>query len=223
MEYLAGNGYCTVPLTEALKILTGRRTSHVAKPVVITFDDGYRDFRTHAFPVLAKYRFTANMFLPTAYIGDRRSDFNGAECLTWAEVRELRTAGIEFGSHTVTHTRLRDLTLAEVESELRRSKETIENRLGVPVSCFSYPYAFPETLRSFVAALRSALVRCDYRVGVSTVIGVSTPSDDRFFLRRLPINSLDDLSLFRAKLDGGYDWLRNLQRLKKSFDRARRP
>jgi peptidoglycan/xylan/chitin deacetylase (PgdA/CDA1 family) len=218
MGYLAGNGYRAVALTDALSLLTGRQAPQAAKPVVITFDDGYRDFHTHAFPILAQHQFTANVFLPTAYIGDRRKNFNGAECLTWAEVRELHAAGVEFGSHTVTHTRLRELALADVEGELRRSKETIEDKLGAPVSCFSYPYAFPETLRSFVAALRNTLMRCEYRVGVSTLVGAATPADDRFFLRRLPVNSLDDLALFRAKLEGGYDWLRGLQRLKKSLD-----
>jgi peptidoglycan/xylan/chitin deacetylase (PgdA/CDA1 family) len=220
MQYLRDNGYTAVRLTEALDLITTGCAPQAVRPVVITFDDGFRDFYTHAFPILARHRFPANMFLPTAFIGDHRSSFNGAACLTWDEVRELHAAGMEFGSHTVTHRRLRELPPADVEGELCRSKETIEDRLGAPVDCFSYPYAFPETLRSFVATLRNTLVRYEYRVGVSTIIGAATHSNDRFFLPRLPVNSLDDLPLFRAKLEGGYDWLHGLQRLKKTLNRV---
>jgi peptidoglycan/xylan/chitin deacetylase (PgdA/CDA1 family) len=221
MEFLAANGYTAVSLTKVLDLLSGGTATRITKPVVITFDDGFRDFHTHAFPVLAKHRFTANMFLPTAFVSDRRSKFNGAECLTWSEVRELRGAGVEFGSHTMTHPRLRDLSIPEVEKELRCSKETIEDKLGVAISSFSYPYAFPETLPQFVGELRQVLLRCDYGVGVSTVIGAATAADDRYFLRRLPVNSADDLALFQAKLEGGYDWLHGFQLMKKRFAGAR--
>jgi peptidoglycan/xylan/chitin deacetylase (PgdA/CDA1 family) len=132
----------------------------------------------------------------------------------------LNTAGIEFGSHTVTHPKLKELGPAAVEEELRRSKETIEDKLGAEAASFSYPFAFPETMRPFVAAIKDTLLQCGYKIGVSTAIGAATAADDRFFLPRLPVNLSDDLRLFRAKLEGGYDWLYNLQRLKKSFDTA---
>ena len=210
MGFLSQNGYSAIRLTQAM-------STPASKPVVITFDDGYRDFYTQAYPILTKFGFTANMFLPTGYIGNKRSKFNDIECLTWNEVRELNAAGIEFGSHTVTHPKLKELGSDEVEQELRRSKETIEDKLGTDVASFSYPFAFPEAMRSFVGKLRDTLSRCEYRVGVSTVIGTATPADDPFFLRRLPVNVSDDLPLFRAKLEGGYDWLHSVQRLKKSL------
>ena len=86
--------------------------------VALTFDDGYRDFYTHTFPILARFQYTATMYLPTAYIGDQPRAFNGKPCLSWAEVKELHAAGIEFGSHTVTHPQLRDLPAAAVERGL---------------------------------------------------------------------------------------------------------
>jgi peptidoglycan/xylan/chitin deacetylase (PgdA/CDA1 family) len=216
MQFLSDNGYSTIRLSQAMNLATQCQPKG-SRPVVITFDDGFRDFYTEAFPVLERHRFTANMFLPTAYVGERRSSFNSTECLTWSEVRELDAAGIEFGSHTVTHPQLRDLGAEEVDYELRYSKETIEDKIGKQVACFSYPYAFPETVKPFVGKLRDTLARCGYRLGVSTVIGSAKPADDLLFLRRLPVNSSDDMPLFRAKLEGGYDWLHGVQRLKKAL------
>lgn len=215
MRYLSELGYEAIRLSEAAEFLAQRRPGTV-KPVVITFDDGYRDFYTRAFPVLATYGFTANVFLPTAYIAESRASFLGMECMNWSEVRELDAAGIEFGSHTVNHPKLKDLHPEAVDQEVLRSKATIEDKLGRAVSTFSYPYAFPETNRPFVERLRATLIRSGYQTGVSTVIGTAGPSQDRFFLPRLPVNTADDLILFKAKLDGGYDWLHGLQRLKKA-------
>ena len=59
--------------------------------MVITFDDGYRDFYRQAFPVLNQYGFSATVFLPTAHVGERAVAFKGKECLTWGQVRELQS------------------------------------------------------------------------------------------------------------------------------------
>jgi peptidoglycan/xylan/chitin deacetylase (PgdA/CDA1 family) len=217
MGFLSESGYTAVRLSQALDILMHHR-SDIVKPVVITFDDGYHDFYTLAVPILARYGFSANMFLPTGYISDCCKSFDGTERLTWQTINELAAADIEFGSHTVTHPELKTLGFRDIEQELRRSKETIEDKLGRQVTSFSYPFAFPETLQPFVDRFRDTLIRCDYRVGVSTIIGTASPTDDCFFLRRLPVNSCDDRALFAAKLEGGYDWLHGLQRLKKRFD-----
>lgn len=214
MRYLKDRGYMTVGVADALEYIDGKKES-ASQPVVITFDDGYQDFYTHAWPVLAAHGFTATMFLATAYIGGERLRLNGNDCMNWDEVRELNRAGVEFGSHTATHPKLIELGPREIELELRSSRETIEDKLGRIVRSFAYPYAFPESASTFVACLRRILQKCAYQIGVSTVIGRATKVDDPLFLRRLPMNSSDDTALFRAKLEGGYDWLRALQRMKK--------
>lgn len=215
MEFLKQDAYTPVRLSDVPRLLADRATA--AKPVVITFDDGYRNFYTEAYPVLAKYGFTASMFLPTAYISDDRRSFNGIACLSWKEVRELNAAGIEFGSHTVTHPKLKDLQIEEVEREVIESKEEMEHQMGSEVRCFSYPFAFPELRRSFVSNLREVLCRSGYESGVSTIIGTTDRNDDPFFMRRLPVNTADDRHLLRAKLEGGYNWLHRIQRWKKAL------
>ena len=105
VEFLHQNGYKTVTLSDAIGRMQTWQASE--QTVVITFDDGYRDFYTEAFPVLNRHSYSATVFLPTAYIGESPRKFNGRECLTWSQVRELKTAGIDFGSHTVTHPQLK--------------------------------------------------------------------------------------------------------------------
>ena len=214
MVILRDNGYDAVTLDQGWSMLT-KGIPPERRPVVLTFDDGFRDFYTNAFPVLDRFGFRATMFLPTAFIGRAAQEFKHRTCLTWNEVRELHKSGVEFGSHTVSHPQLRSLTLAEIESELARSKDTLEQKLGEAVRSFSYPYAFPEADWEFRSAIRGLLASTGYQQGVSTIIGTASLKHDSFFLPRLPVNSHDHMRLFRAKLEGSYDWLHAAQYLSK--------
>jgi peptidoglycan/xylan/chitin deacetylase (PgdA/CDA1 family) len=220
IHYLHGNGYCTVSLAEAVSGLGGQSPAADAqvagkqgadKQVVITFDDGYQDFYRHAFPVLSQCGFSATVFLPTAYIGESPISFKGRDCLTWTEVRELNQHGIRFGSHTVTHPQLRELSCAAVKDEISGSKKTIEEKLGGEVDSFAYPYAFPQTDTDFRNMLRDLLLQAGYRNGVCTIVGSARSRSDPFFMERLPVNSCDDGALFQAKLAGAYDWIAKFQ------------
>lgn len=210
MKFLHENNYSAINLDEVVKYVESGGLP-TGKPVVITFDDGFQDFYTIAFPILQRYGFAATVFLPTGYIHRRAQSFRGKECLTWNQVRELHKLGVNFGSHTVTHPQLRFEEANTIEHELRVSKEVIENELGTSIDSFSYPFAFPEVNFDFRQRLKSILEANAYRNGVSTILGTVTRADDKFFLKRLPVNSWDDPSLFSAKLEGAYDWLHQAQ------------
>jgi peptidoglycan/xylan/chitin deacetylase (PgdA/CDA1 family) len=222
MALLADRGYQVIGLEEAVKLLhqeNVERQSMPTRPVVITFDDGFRDFYTHAYPILQKYGFTATMFLPTGFISNDRKRFKEKLCLSWNEVRELHQKGISFGSHTITHPQLKTLPGEHVQREVKESKEIIENELGSAIESFSYPYAFPEEDNQFKIFLRDALRSCGYQYGVSTILGIASRTQNQFFLRRIPANSYDDMPLFKAKLKGAYDWLHKPQYLTKMIKR----
>jgi len=210
MKWLHDAGYLTLSLSELLEVF--EKGLIPAKSVVITFDDGYRDFYTDAFTYLQRYGFTATIFLATNRIQDTPVRIDGADYLTWSEVLELDAKGIEFGSHTVSHADLRSLGPEEINYELGFSKETIEDRLCKPVKLFAYPFAFPEEDQDFTRFLSGILQNQGFDLGVSTVIGCASKTDNRFFLPRLPVNSWDDVRLFQAKLEGCYDWLHGPQR-----------
>jgi peptidoglycan/xylan/chitin deacetylase (PgdA/CDA1 family) len=216
MHYLAAAGYKTLDLMQVVARLQNDRPFG-EKTVVITFDDGFKDFYIHGFPILKEHGFDATVFLPTAFIAAARRSFKGTECLAWHEVRELRKAGITFGSHTVNHPELIELPFPEIERELRDSKIELEQQLGEPVTTFAYPYAFPQRNRRFAQAFKDLLVQSGYACCVTTELGRVKPGDDPYRLKRLPANSLDDPALFRAKLEGGYDWLAAPQALIKKF------
>jgi peptidoglycan/xylan/chitin deacetylase (PgdA/CDA1 family) len=218
MKHLSDHGYRTINLAQAAKFL--QNGPPMTKCAVITFDDGYTDFYRHAFPILSRYNFSATVFVPTAYIGTQPIRFKGKDCLTWIEIRELKNHGIDFGSHTVTHPQLSSLDASSVKSEIVNSKQTLEENMGGSVDSFAYPYAFPEENASFVRLVRETLIDAGYHQGVSTRIGTARAQEDCYFLRRLPMNSLDDRPLFDAKLQGGYDWLSTLQYTSK-FIRAK--
>ena len=217
LRLLRDNGYITLTLGAAVNALA--KGSIDGRQVVLTFDDGYRDFYSEAFPVLRKYGFVATVFVITGATGAHRKQFKQHDCLTWDEIRELHAYGISIGSHTVTHCELRSLGPSELDYEITKSKDDIEKAISTPVQSFSYPYAFPEQDRGFRDRLRDLLKQRGYRYGVSTILGTSRPGADPFCLPRLPVNSWDDADLFRAKLEGAYDWLRFPQRMYKTVKR----
>jgi len=220
MQWLKSNGFKGVTLSAGLSWLDSNHAPDSARQVAITFDDGFSDFYTHAFPILRQHGFSATMYLPTAFIGSERRSFKSRECLTWAEVKELHRAGIEFGSHTVHHPELVDLPWPGVRSEIADSKAQIETELGAPVKAFAYPYAFPQTRRDFVEQFKDLLMTTGYETSVTTQIGRHRPDADLMQIKRLPVNSEDDPRLFQAKLDGGYDWLALPQSFSKSVRRC---
>lgn len=219
--------------------------SSTRHPVALTFDDGFQDFYTHAFPVLQRHGFAATMYLPTGFITDHGpqttdhglktrdqgpgtkhheprtapSAFVGRDFLSWDQVRELHHKGIEFGSHTVSHPRLVDLSWESIALELRTSHLELQSRLGSPVTAFAYPYAFPQANDAFVGRLRELLRETGYVTNVTTQVGRVRVADDPFQLKRLPVNDADDRALFLAKLDGAYDWLGHCQALAKRCQR----
>jgi peptidoglycan/xylan/chitin deacetylase (PgdA/CDA1 family) len=220
MRFLREQGYRAVHLEEAWKLLA--KDHWDSRYVVLTFDDGYRDFLTTAYPIMAEVGYTAALFVPSGLIQDERAHFLQRECLTWGEIRELHANGIEIGSHSVTHRELKFLGTSELESEVADSKRTIEDKIGHSIGSFSYPFAFPESQVEFSRTLRDLLEKHGYQNGVTTILGSSSRDSDRFFLPRLPANSSDDIPLFRAKLEGHYDWLHAAQYLAKRVRRSAR-
>jgi peptidoglycan/xylan/chitin deacetylase (PgdA/CDA1 family) len=206
MRLLHEGGYQVVGIEKGLDIFR-QHGIKTRKLVVLTFDDGFRDFYTQALPVLGKYGFGATMYVPTSFIGESPLNFRGKDCMTWAEVRECRKAGIEFGSHTVTHPKLYELSEENIRRELEESKSELEIKLGEPVNSFAYPFAFPGGDAGFVTRFKSLLRAAGYHSNVTTRLGRVRPGDCPFTLRRLPVNSEDDAALFMAKIQGSYDWL----------------
>jgi peptidoglycan/xylan/chitin deacetylase (PgdA/CDA1 family) len=214
MEYLVREGYRTVDLEEAFQITAGQR--YFSKVVAITFDDGYFDFYSSAFPVLLGCGFTATVFAVPEF-AQRCEDMSHRVYMNWEEMREIHTNGMRIGSHTMTHADLCQLAPERIDRELDLSRRALEDNLGCKVPFFSYPYSFPEHDRRFVQLMRNRLEANGYRVAVSTILGTARDGSDRYLLPRLPLNAHDDPRLFAAKLEGAYDWMHVAQSTYKLF------
>ncbi len=206
MRWLRQAGYRTISLTE---LMNGFETTQdLSKTVVLTFDDGYQDFFTDAFPILKQCGFMATVFLATDRIRDESVRVEGADYLTWNEVRELQAEGITFGSHSVTHPDLRSLGPEQIDYELGYSKETIEQRIGAPGRTLSLIHShFRKKTVTLSGIWRTRwktwairMVFLQRSAGPSQKTCVSSFHD-------LSVNSWDDLELLKAKVEGGYDWL----------------
>lgn len=211
MQMLADMGYRGVSMENAPHFSSGE----AAQRVVITFDDGYADFYDEALPILARHGFTATVYVISGLTGNQRLTKNGKSFMSWGEVRELSRYGVQVGSHTVTHGHLSGASDLQLNYELRASKEAIEDQIGRPVDSFSYPYAFPEHDKQYIKRVRECLHTYGYKNAVSTIVGSANNATDPFLLPRLPVNTSDDQSFLRAKLNGGYEWVHTLQYAKK--------
>jgi peptidoglycan/xylan/chitin deacetylase (PgdA/CDA1 family) len=164
--------------------------------VVITFDDGYRDFHEVALPVLVRHRVPAVLYAATGLVGAPEL---GRDALGWDHLEEAVSTGlVTVGSHTHSHVHLGGASRAVAEEEMRRSKELIEDRLGVPCRHFAYPFAVgspvaEESARSLFA---------------SAALGWGTNRRgriDRHRLQRTPVLRSDGMFFFRAKVRGRLD------------------
>jgi peptidoglycan/xylan/chitin deacetylase (PgdA/CDA1 family) len=151
-------------LDDAVFRLERKMESH--RPlVVITFDDGFDNFRTHAWPILDELQLPATLYVPVGFLdrtsGTPLSGADGLEPLTWAALRELAAdPRITIGSHSWSHRDVRQIEIRELRSDLRRSRERLEHETGKPVEHFCYPQAkWSRTAEKEVqAAYRTAVV-----------------------------------------------------------------
>jgi len=209
MAYLVSHGYRVLSLSEAIDRRIGRGT-FPESGVVVTLDDGFQDNYEHALPILMRYKVPATVFLTVGYIGtDRlptltRTDFVPRP-LDWREVKEMQARGIEFGSHTITHPMLTQVSGDVARREIGDSRRMLEDRLGAPVPFFCYP-------RGDVNAAVQRIVRDEgYAAACSIEPGLNDGRTDLFRLRRTYVSRRDSISEFGKKMDGAYDLLQRAQ------------
>lgn len=197
LAYLSRNGYYGVTLDD-WRAAMAARSPLVGRAVLITFDEGYRDFATHAWPLLRRYGFPATVFLVADAVGGSACWDAGhgesAPLLSWPEVRQLRGEGVRFASHGSTHRPLIGLPVEEVLREGARARAVLERELGEPVLALAYPYGDHD------AIVRRLAAACGYECAVTCDPDRSRLTDDPMALPRLEISGADDLAVFAAKV-----------------------
>jgi peptidoglycan/xylan/chitin deacetylase (PgdA/CDA1 family) len=196
LDYLAGEGWTTPTMSELLAEPAG----WPARTVVITFDDGYSD-NLAAGEELVKRGLRASWFIVSGAIGRPpvwpATGRPAGRLLNAEELRGLHAAGMEIGSHTVSHVRLNEVDEARRREELTQSRDDIENVLGAPVHSFAYPYGAWDDVCA--KAVRDA----GYRGACTTRTGWALRDDNPYTLRRLSVFNTDSVGSLIHKLNSG--------------------
>jgi len=184
LRWLASHGYHGVTLRAVFLYWRGRR-SLPPKPVVLTFDDGYRGDFTIADPLLKARRWPAVLNLEYAKVvhGD----------LSAAMIRRMLADGWELASHTLTHPDLTTVDQARLQMEIERSRTVLRRRFGVRVDFFCYPSG------RYNAAVIRAVRAAGYLGATTTAPGLAGPRS-AFTLNRIRIDGIDGVRGLAAKL-----------------------
>jgi peptidoglycan/xylan/chitin deacetylase (PgdA/CDA1 family) len=191
MAGLARAGFRVRPLAEIDRWSGGREA-------FLSFDDGYLDNYTEAFPILSRHGFSATIFVVTAHVG-ATSAWNGAvPLLSWSHMDEMARHGFSFQSHTRTHAVLTRCDDARAREELAGSRRELEDRLGRPVDEIAYPHGHYDDRVLRLAA------EAGYRTGWAARLAGGGALDRE----RLLVSGRDGLATFALKASGYGDWLR---------------
>ncbi len=180
-------GFESLHLT-ALADLFSLASQPEKRPIALTFDDGYLNFRDHAAPALLQFKQTGTVFVVAGLLGgtnewDWRNGDAVETLLDADDLQMLSQSGFEIGSHTCRHARLTEIPTDQAKGEIEVSKRILTQVLDKDVDVFCYPYgAHNEGVRQLVA-------EGGYNVACSVEKGWNQPTTDRFRWKRVNVRS----------------------------------
>lgn len=201
MSYLYQDGYTAINVTQCANALFHNNSALPKQPVVLTFDDGFADFYTHALPILKRYNFTATLYITTGFIGKtstwlQREGEATRPMLTWEQITEINQSGIECGAHTHHHPQLDTLPISIARNEIVHSKELLERHLGQDILSFAYPFGYS------TAAVRKIVRDTGYTSACVVKHNISSEGTNPFALARLMVLPDTNIHAFAALLSG---------------------
>jgi peptidoglycan/xylan/chitin deacetylase (PgdA/CDA1 family) len=183
MKWLKNEGYITVNPEYLLSPVKLDK-----KPIVITFDDGYLDAYTDAYPILKNYDFKATFYIITDSV-------NSQYYMTWDQIKEMKNYGMNFGSHTSTHPNLTKINNETLDNQLLWSKNKLETELSLSISDFCYPSG------KYNDGTITKLKELGYKTAVTTETGIASQKSDLFKLPRKRMEDNSNLALLLAQKD----------------------
>ncbi len=154
--------------------------------VILTFDDGYRDFVKNAYPILKKYDTKAIIFV-VAGLTDKFNIWDWEKIkvkkplMDWEEIKFLVKEGFEIGSHTITHPFLTKIPEKTAKSEIEDSKKMLEDKLGIQINTFCYPYG------DYNEKIKDMVINAGYKMAFTTQNGTFEESKDMYEIKRITV------------------------------------
>jgi peptidoglycan/xylan/chitin deacetylase (PgdA/CDA1 family) len=197
LDVVAASGRQPLTVSEYADGLRGRAPLP-PRPVLITVDDGFADFATHALPALAARKLPSTLYVTTGALADRSYEcvLPRADMLRSADLAGLEAAGVEIGAHSHTHRQLDLLPRREVAAELSRSGDVLAQVLGHRVRSFAYPHSY------WRAQVRSLVGGAGFDSACAVGNALSSGRDHPLALSRLMIRSDTSPATVAAWLDG---------------------
>lgn len=195
LQYLQEQGYTTVTLSDIYETLSVGRLLP-PRPIVLTFDDGYKDAYTHVLPLLQKYGFIGEFFLLTT-----PPDSDHPAYVSWAEAKEMNDAGMSIQAHGRDHVDLTNRSNAFLVFQVLGAREAIEAHVGQPVRFFCYPSGRHDT------AAEALVASANYWGAVTTAWGTELRLDNRYTWPRIRVRGAwgaAELAHILQSLKGGY-------------------
>ena len=173
------------------------------KPIVLTFDDAYRNIYEVAWPLMRERAMTGTLFAVAAHVGgsnewDQEKGMPRLELMDLAELKSLADAGWEIGSHGCRHLELAKADKTQQRDEIVRSMSQLESLLGTAPDFYAYPYG------SYTELAKEMLREAGYRGGCSMFSRAASVTADRFCMRRVMPHRGDSALSFRLKLSPIY-------------------
>lgn len=187
LQYILDQGYIPITLTEFNNYLVNNQPIPY-KSIMITFDDGYMNNYTNAFPVLKELGIKATIFLMTVGVDE-------GYYLSSQQINEMIDYGIDIQSHTVNHVHLNELSYDEQLAELKNSREFIENITHREVIALAYPYG--DYNNDTIRAAKEA----GYTLCFTTNNGLASSESDYYQIERIYVNSRYSLDYFTTILN----------------------
>ena len=200
MQFIKGHNYEVITPYEYLAYLRGKQKITSKNMVVITFDDGYKDNFTFAYPVLKENDFPATIFVGVDKLGKEGQ-------LTLNQIKKMQQYGVIFGSHTLNETYLPSLNGKDLEKEIKLSREKLEMITGRQVNIFAYPTG------GYTKEAQDLLRKSGYLMAFTTNRGFdkSRSNNDIFALRRIKVTNKDNWFKLWVKLSGIYNLFRKVK------------
>jgi len=189
LQYLKSQGYETVTLSDLYETLsTGKPLP--PRPIVLTFDDGYRNAFTEVFPRLQAYGFVGVFFVLAT-----PAHYEAPEYLTWDQMREMAEGGMSIQAHGRDHYDLTNRSYDFLVYQILGAREAVEAHTGKPVRFFCYPSGRHD------AAAEAVVASAGYWGAVTTAWGYEQRLDTRYAWPRVRIRGEWDLEAFKTLLE----------------------